>query len=321
LNLNNWVKSPLKIDYNHLSHRWKMNWVRSYTPQEGHRRLFRRALIITVTGNVVLSIGKGIAAYLSGSVALYADAANSVADVLYSLLMVLGMWMALRPPDISHPQGHSRFEPLVGLGISFSMAFAGFAAAQASMDRLFEGGIAVSPGLPTVVLLSAAAMKLLMFFSIRRIASLVRSPTLKTTAVDNLNDVLASLAAFAGAAGSFYVHSLLDPLAGLLVSAWIFRAAYRAAVENFGFLTGAGASEHLRRQIVSIAQQVPGVLSVHHTMTEYVGPHLVVDMHVNVSGEKTLNETHAISDEIIHRIEALPEVDRAYVHIEPEGYD
>jgi divalent metal cation (Fe/Co/Zn/Cd) transporter len=36
---------------------------------------------------------------------------------------------------------------------------------------------------------------------------------------------------------------------------------------------------------------------------------------------KSLNETHAISDEIIHRIEALPEVDRAYVHIEPEGYD
>jgi divalent metal cation (Fe/Co/Zn/Cd) transporter len=63
------------------------------------------------------------------------------------------------------------------------------------------------------------------------------------------------------------------------------------------------------------------VLSVHHTMTEYVGPHLVVDMHVNVDGGKSLNETHAISDEIIHRIEALPEVDRAYVHIEPEGYD
>jgi cation diffusion facilitator family transporter len=298
-----------------------MNWVRNYTPQKKHFQLYRTALIITVTGNILLAIGKGIAAYISGSVALYADAANSVSDVLYSLFMVLGIWMAMRPPDISHPQGHSRFEPLVGLGISFSMAFAGFTAAQTSIDRLIEGGMAVAPGLPTVVLLTAAAMKLAMFYSIRRIASELSSPTLKTTAIDNLNDVLTSMAAFAGAVGSTYIHVLLDPIAGLIVAAWIFRAAFRAAVENFGFLTGAGAPEQLRKQIVEIAQEVPGVLSVHHTMTEYVGPHLVVDMHVNVDGGKSLNETHAISDEIIHRIEALPEVDRAYVHIEPEGYD
>jgi cation diffusion facilitator family transporter len=298
-----------------------MNWVRNYSPQKNNLKLYSTALVITVAGNILLAVGKGIAAYLSGSVALYADAANSVSDVLYSLLMVLGMWMALRPPDLSHPQGHSRFEPLVGLAISFSMAFAGFTAAQTSIERLVEGGQAVAPGLPTIVLLTAAALKLAMFYSIRRIALELSSPTLKTTAVDNLNDVLTSLAAFIGAVGSSFIHVLLDPLAGIIVAAFILRAAYRAAMENFGFLTGAGASEQLRSQIVDIAQEVPGVISVHHTMTEYVGPHLVVDMHVNVDGEKSLNETHAISDEIIHRIEALPEVDRAYVHIEPEGYD
>jgi cation diffusion facilitator family transporter len=298
-----------------------MNWIRNHTPNRDNSRLYRTALIITISGNILLAVGKGIAAYLSGSVALYADAANSVSDVLYSLLMVLGLWMAMRPPDLSHPQGHSRFEPLVGLGISFSMAFAGFTAAQASVERFLEGGMAVAPGLPTIVLLTAAGVKLLMFFAIQRIAKSLYNPTLKTTAVDNLNDVLTSLAAFAGAVGSHYINPLLDPLAGFLVAIWIFRAAYRAAAENFGFLTGAGAPEDLRQQIVDIAQDVPGVLSVHHTMTEYVGPHLVVDMHVNVDGKKSLNETHAISDEIIHRLEALPEVDRAYVHIEPEGYD
>jgi cation diffusion facilitator family transporter len=298
-----------------------MNWVREYTPNNSKNQLYRTALVITVVGNIALAVGKGIAAYLSGSVALYADAANSVSDVLYSLLMVLGMWMAMRPPDISHPQGHSRFEPMVGLGISFSMAFAGFTALQTALERFLEGGMAVSPGLPTVVLLTSALIKLLMFLAIRNIARSLLNPTLKTTATDNLNDVLTSLAAFAGAVGSHYLHPMLDPVAGFIVAIWIFRAAYRAAAENFGFLTGAGASEELRRQIVETAQSVPGVLSVHHTMTEYVGPHLVVDMHVNVDGNKSLNETHAISDEIILRLVSLAEVDRAYVHIEPEGYD
>ncbi len=298
-----------------------MNWIRNYVPQPGNNRLYRIALTVTIIGNVVLAVGKGIVAYLSGSVAVYADAANSVSDVLYSIMMVLGLSMAMRPPDISHPQGHSRFEPLVGLVVAMSMGFAGYEAARASLVRFFQGGLAIAPGLPTMVLLISAAIKAGMFIIIRRIAQQLRSPTLRTTARDNLSDVLTSSAAFVGAVGSDFVSPLLDPIAGVLVALWIFRTAYSALRENLNFLTGAGASEELRNEIVEAAASVPGVLRVHHTMTEYVGPQLVVDMHINVKGSMSLDETHAISDEVIARIEAIPDVDRAYVHIEPEGYD
>ncbi len=276
---------------------------------------------MTILGNILLAAGKGVVAYLSGSVAIYADAANSVSDVLYSILMVLGLWMAMQPPDLSHPQGHSRFEPLVGLVVSMSMGIAGYEAARTALVRFFEGGKAIEPGLPMLVLLASAAIKAGMFVSIRRIAEQLRSPTLRTTAKDNLSDVLTSTAAFIGAVGSDFINPLLDPIAGVLVALWIFRTAYGALRENLNFLTGAGAGEELRIQIVEAAASVPGVLRVHHTMTEYVGPQLVVDMHVNVKGSTSLDQSHAISDEIIARIEAIPEVDRAYVHVEPEGYD
>lgn len=298
-----------------------MNWIRNYRPQPGVDRLYRQALLITVSGNILLAAGKGIAAAISGSVALYADAANSVSDVLYSLMMVLGLWVALRPPDLSHPQGHSRFEPLVGLVVSMSMGFAGYEAARTSLVRFLQGGLAVDPGLPTLVLLAGAVIKAGMYMAIHRIARQIHSPTLNTTAKDNLSDVLTSTAALVGITGSKFVHPLLDPVAGILVAVWIFRAAFQALSENLGYLTGAGASEELRHEIVQAAQDVPGVLRVHHTMTEYVGPQLVVDMHINVNGKLSLEETHTISDEVIARIEAIPKVDRAYVHIEPEGYD
>ena len=60
---------------------------------------------------------------------------------------------------------------------------------------------------------------------------------------------------------------------------------------------------------------------VHHLMSEYTGPRLVVDLHINVKGEMTLFQAHDIADEVIARLEKQPEVDRAYVHIEPEGYE
>lgn len=297
-----------------------MRWIREFIPQPETARLYRRALIITVVGNVLLAISKAIVAYLSGSVALYADAANSVSDVIYSFLMVFGLWMSQRPPDISHPQGHSRFEPLVGLMVTVSMGIAGYEAARAAIDRFIAGGTLVEPGWPTAVLLFSAVVKLGMFMVIRQLAKKLSSPTLATTAKDNLSDVLTSTAAFIGALGTVWISPLTDPIAGAAVALWIFRQAAAAGWENLGFLLGAGASPELRNQVVEIAASVPGVQNVHHTMTEYVGPRLVVDMHINVSGKMTVDEAHAIADEVISRLENMPEIDRAYVHIEPEGY-
>lgn len=297
-----------------------MRWVRDYRPEPEKSILFRKALIITLAGNIFLAAAKGIAASLSGSAALFADAANSVSDVAYSLMMVLGLWVAQRPPDISHPQGHSRFEPLVGLMVTLSMAFAGYEAARNSIERFIAGGSSIELGLPVFVLLLSAGIKAVMFVAIRSIAKKVNSPTLSTTAADNLSDVLTSGAAFIGIIGSTF-WPLLDPIAGMLVAIWIFRAVFNAGRENLKFLTGAGASEELRQQIVEIAESVPGVLRVHHTMTDYVGPKLMVDLHINVDGSITLSEAHLISDEVSHRLQQLPDIDRAYVHIEPDDWD
>lgn len=297
-----------------------MRWVRDYRPEPERGKLFRTALIITLGGNILLAATKGIVASISGSAALFADAANSASDVAYSVMMVLGLWIAQQPPDIGHPQGHSRFEPLVGLMVTASMAFAGYEAASNSITRFLAGGSKIELDLPVFVLILAALAKAGMFVSIRRIARKVNSPTLSTTAADNLSDVLTSLAAFLGIVGSSF-WALLDPIAGMAVALWIFRAAINAGIENLKFLTGAGASPELRNQIVAVAEEVPGVIRVHHTMTDYVGPKLVADLHINVDGSMTLSEAHLIADEVIHRLEALPDVDRAYVHIEPHDWD
>lgn len=298
-----------------------MRWIRDYSPQPGVARLYRQALIITVAGNVVLAISKGLVAYFSGSVAIYSDAANSVSDVVYSLFMVVGLWFAQRPPDLTHPQGHSRFEPLIGLVVTASMTYAGIEAARASIERFLQGGSAVEPGFPTLVLLFSAGLKAFMYLRIRWIAEKLSSPTLATTSRDHLSDVLTSVAAFIGAAGSKFIHPLADPIGGVLVSLWIFRTVFNAVRENLGFLTGKGADEDLRRRLVAVAEAVPGVQQVHHLMSEYTGPRLVVDLHINVSGDMTVAKAHDIADEVIGRLEDLPEVDRAYVHIEPEGHE
>ncbi len=294
-----------------------MQWIREHQADAGRERLYRRALLITIGGNMLLAAAKGLVAYLSGSVALYADAANSVSDVLYSLLMMWGLWISLRPPDLSHPQGHSRFEPLVGLTVSLAMAFAGYQAARMAVERFLAGGLAVAPGLPTLVLIVSAGIKYGMYAFISGLAGRLDSPALHATARDNLSDVLTSVAALVGALGSAFVHPLLDPLGGLLVALWIFRAVFFVARENLHYLTGGGASEELLQEIATAAGGVQGVQRVHQVITEYAGPQLLADLHINVEGCMPLREAHAIADEVQTQVEALPEVDRAYIHLEP----
>jgi cation diffusion facilitator family transporter len=298
-----------------------MRWVRDYVPQQKQNTLYRWALIITVTGNVLLAGGKAIVAYFTGSAAIYADAANSISDVVYSILMVVGLSMAMQPPDLDHPQGHSRFEPLVGLIVTLSMAFAGFEAARNAIERYIAGGEVIQVGLPTMVLLVSAAIKAGMFIAISRIGKTLGSPTLATTAKDNLSDVLTSVAAFLGVLGSSFIHPLADPIAGFVVAIWIFRQVILVGKENLSFLTGRAATREEMDEFIKAAESVPGVVSVHHLMTDYAGPKLIVDMHINVDGNKTLNEVHEISDNVSKRLKEFPVVDRAYVHIEPVGWE
>ena len=58
-------------------------------------------------------------------------------------------------------------------------------------------------------------------------------------------------------------------------------------------------------------------MDVHQVIAEYVGPQLRVDMHIDVDGSLPLDRAHAIADRVQEIVEALPEVDLAFVHVEP----
>ena len=295
----------------------QMQSVRDARPNPQRRRLLRRALIITVVGNVGLAIGKAAVAAITGSAALYADAANSVSDVFYSLLMSVGLWIAQKPPDESHPQGHSRFEPLAGMVVAGAMTLAAYEAARMAISRFITGGSAISGSWPTIILAVSAAIKGLMYLVTHRIAVKAVSPALDATAQDHLSDVLTSIAAFAGILGSRFIHPIADPIAGALVAIWIAKSALEVWQENVRYITGGSASAELREEIVQAAAAVKGVIRVHQVITEHAGPEIVADLHVNIDGSLPFSDAHAISDEVCVVVEALTGIDRAYVHIEP----
>ncbi len=294
--------------------------VRGEQRDQSRRNLYLRAILITIGGNVVLSAGKGLVAWSTGSSAVLSDAANSLSDTLYSLLMAVGLYVAQQPADESHPQGHSRFEPLVSLLIAIALGIATYTAVRQGVLRFRRGGREVSAGWPSVVLVGGMLTKVVMYRVVKDLGRRASSPALRASARDNLADVLASLAAWLGVIGSNVVHPLLDPIAGLAVALWLLRAMWEIVYENLGYLTGRGAPKDVVEEIVAAASSVPGVDNVHQVIADYVGPDLRVDMHIDVDGEMTLYEAHAIAEQVADRVESLPSVDLAFVHVEPADH-
>ena len=291
--------------------------VRSDAPDPHRHYLYQRAIWVALVGNFLLAGGKGVVAWISGSSAIFSDAANSLSDALYSLLMGLGLYMSQQPPDENHPQGHSRFEPFVGLFIGLTMTSAGIAALWQSVDRFISGAREIDPGWPTTVLLISALVKLGMYLYVNKIGQKAHSPAIRASAKDNLADILTSTAALIGVWLSGMVHPILDPVAGVLVALWIFRAAWGIVSENLAYLTGKGASPELLEHIAEVSYEVEGVQDVHRVVADYVGPGLRMDMHINVDGQVPLETAHDIAEKVRERVEALIEVDLVFIHVEP----
>jgi len=282
--------------------------------------LFRRAALITLIGNILLAGIKGAAAWFSRSSAIYADAANSISDVFTSVLLIYGIWFSHRPPDQGHPQGHTRFEPLAALLVTFSMGFAGYEAIRTSVTRLANPDISISVSLAALTFLVSISIKVFMVISITRTNEQLQSPGLKAAARDNLVDTITSVAAFLGVMGNIFIHPLLDPLMGILVGLWVFWNVFGMVKENLAYLTGAGADQETRNKFLNAVQEIDGVRNVHHIVVEHIGSKFLVDVHINVNGDLTLNQSHEICDHAIAVLETFDEVDRAYVHVEPLGY-
>jgi len=275
------------------------------------RRRYTRATLIAVGGNGLLLGAKGLGAWMTGSSAIYADAANSASDLVYSVLMMIGLWLAIQPADAGHPHGHRRIEPLVSLAIGVMMALAGIEAARMGIDTWRAGPQLVTSVWAPLILCIAMVVKIAMYYAVRRLGRAARSPALLASARDNLADVLTSGTAIVGVLVNRLGIPLADPVAALLVSLWIFRSALEVLRESFRDLVGGAASPELSGAVIEAVRSVPGVLGTDRAIQ------VRVDVHINMRSGATLDEVHRVSHAVRAAVEAIEGVDHAFVHVEP----
>ena len=282
------------------------------------RRTLRRVGLLLFGANLLLFLLKGVVAVETGSFAVESEAINSLADSVYSLVIVAGLYLTTQPPDFEHPHGHERIEPFVSLFVAVGIFAAGGLVLYQSGMALLGGTIdpVQSPAAVAVLVFSIAA-KLALYRYCLRIGQEWQSPALVATALDNRNDVLTAGAALVGVLGASLGFPLLDPLAAMIVAVGILHTGVEVVRDNVNYLVGAAPPEELRAEIVQRALEHPDVMGAHDVIAHYVGPEIDVSLHVEVEGDRTLREAHDIETAVVQAVEDLDQVDDAFVHVDP----
>ncbi|WP_255197249.1 cation diffusion facilitator family transporter [Halorarius litoreus] len=282
-------------------------------------RALRRVGLVILGANLLLALAKGLVYYWTGSLAVGSEAVNSLADAAYSIIVLAGLYLTTQPPDFEHPHGHERIEPFVSLVVALGIFAAGGAILYNAGTTLLSGDVTVARGPVAGVVLGAAALvKFGLYRYVLDIADQYRSPALTATAVDNRNDILTAGAALVGVVGAQLGAPLLDPLAAGVVAVAVVYTGVDIVRDNVSYLVGAAPPEDLRKEIIRRALEHPDVQGAHDVIAHYVGPEIDVSLHIEVEGEKTLNEAHAIETAVMNSIRELPEVDDVFVHVDPK---
>ena len=259
--------------------------------------------IVGIVINIILFAGKFIAGFLSGSVAVTADAFNNLSDAGSSVISLIGFRLAAQKPDPHHPFGHGRFEYIASLIISMVIIMMGFELGKDSVIKIINPAEVEYSALTFWVLGISILAKFYMFIYNRSIGKKIDSSTLKATATDSISDTVSTLAVLVSAILTVKFGILIDGWVGLAVAGFIMFAGISSAKETIDSLLGTPPDEEFCKSVEDIVLSHDGMIGIHDMIVHNYGPGRVfISLHAEVPSDGNFVDIHDTIDNIEHDI-------------------
>lgn len=252
----------------------------------------KKASIVSIIGNIVLTVLKGIIGYIAGSTALVADALHSASDLFGSIVLLQGLKIAHRPPDETHPYGHHRAESITSKLLSIILAVTAIGIGNEAIKILRSGDIIPPKSIAVYIALISVVFKEAMYQYTVRIGKKVRSSAVIADAWNHRSDALSSIATVIGISGAILGFPFMDPIAGIVVSILILKTALSIYIEAIHSLMDTAPAKEILDSIRNAANKASGVKSVQDVKVRQYGSKYVVDMKICVDPKITVEEGH-----------------------------
>ncbi|MEJ0030464.1 MAG: cation diffusion facilitator family transporter [Bacteroidota bacterium] len=274
----------------------------------------------SIVGNTLVALLKGAVGFFGNSFAVIADAIESTGDIFSSILVLVGIRYASKPPDDLHPYGHGRAEPLVTfLVVGFLIVSASIIAWQSIENILTPHDL---PEAYTLWFLAVIiAWKEISYRFVIRKSKETNSSALKADAWHHRSDALTSVAAFIGISIALIMgpgYEAADDWAALFSSAFILYNCYLIFRPALGEIMDENVHPEMAERIRKVSLTVPGIAATEKLLIRKTGMTYQVELHANVDGNIPVREGHKISHKLKDALKhEIPELGNVTIHIEP----
>jgi cation diffusion facilitator family transporter len=282
--------------------------------------------------NLAIAIAKLIGGLLSGSAAMLAEAAHSIADTFNQVLLLTALRRSRKPPDIRHPFGYGKeryfWSLLAAVGI-FVLG-AGYSIYQGVHEILHPVQLESVWVAYVVLAVAFVAEGVSWLRAIRQTRNEAREagrsvlthlrrspdPTVKTVALEDTAALVGILLAAAG----ITIHMVTgqaawDGIASVAIGVLLILVAYALGAENMSLLVGEAVPQETQQGIHREIDRAPGVDQVVRIMTMHLSPdEVLVAAHVDVDDDVLGGDIEQYADEIERRVRArFPEVRHLFI--------
>jgi len=293
---------------------------RSKPDPRRHAWLMKSATYASVGVALCLVIAKAWAWRATDSVALLSSLADSLLDVLASLLTFWAVRYSLSPADHEHRFGHGKSEGLAALLQGIIIAASALFVCREAIGRFVEPRAIEQPDIGLLVMIASTFGTVLLVGYQRYVSSHTGSIAISADAMHYTADILVNLSV----AGAIILTAwtgwqLMDPLVGIAVAVYILIGAFRMVMQALDILLDREIPEADRERVRQMALAHEEVLGLHDMRTRRGGSHYIIQFHLDLPPEISLWRSHEILDEVESSIrEHYPRCE-IIIHADPLG--
>jgi cation diffusion facilitator family transporter len=295
-----------------------------------------RAVLAAFAGNLLIAITKGAAAYLTGSGALLAETAHSIADSLNQILLYIGIRRSVQPASARHPLGHGKERYFWALVVALFLFFGGgiFSIYEA-YERFADPHEVVATGIGFLVLGLSMAFELFSLsvavrevrhaaraerIPVRRFLRQLRDPALRTVLYEDSAALAGLLSAITGLGLTVLTgDQRFDALASAVIGVILIYVAYQLAWSARGLIVGEAPPGEILDALRAAIAKEPGIDKVMDLRAVQMGTkQLLVLARVSVRDDLTAGAAERLLARLRNRLRREhPEVMDSYVELNP----
>lgn len=267
--------------------------------------------------NILLFLGKWIAGFLSGSIAITADAFNNLSDAGSSIITLIGFRISGQRPDSEHPFGHGRMEYISGFLVSVAILIMGFELVKSSINKLIHPEPVESSPVIIAILAASILVKVYMFYYNRSVGKKIGSAAMNATAMDSLSDTVSTALVLGATLISQFTGLLLDGWFGILVGLFILYTGATTIKETMDLLLGQPPKQEFIDEIREIVTSHKLVYGIHDLIVHDYGPgRVMISLHAEVDADGDIQTIHEQIDHIENELQEKLHCS-ATIHMDP----